>query len=233
MEQVLLLAPMTGALVAGLGWRLIGETAVCWISTTLILIAATLAWFSMLGAPEIPVTRDLHIWMESGSLSATIAFRLDRQYAPLIALVTSLAAILHIVTLTYFRNQQDEASPSEKGRRARLCAGLGGMTVALVLLLAADDMAQFLAGWVGIGLACYIISGLNLGKAAAGRAAQRVALTLRAGELLLLILVGGIFALTDTLRFDDVFQVLSDLGAPQVTFLGMDMPAIEMLAAGL
>ncbi len=231
MEQTLLLAPLAGAIVAGLGWRLIGEKAARWTASFLMVIAAALAWLIALSVPEAPGTRYLYTWIESGSLSAALAFRVDQNAALLLGLVTSLSALAHLVALTRPLKPQETSGTKTSGtnryvpgQEARLCAGLGLMTAAMILLIAADDLAQFLAGWIATGVACTLLSGLVVRKPASGKAALRIALTLRAGEAALFLVVGLVFALTDAVRFDDLFQALPDLDQTAVPAFALDWP---------
>lgn len=232
MEQTLLLAPLAGAVVAGLLWRLIGETAARWTATALMLIAAALAWLLAVNAPDVATVRYLHTWIESGSLSAALAFRLDRSLAPLLVLVTNLSALVHIVALTRLAKPevQNGSGKYVAGQEARLCAGLGLLTFAMILLIVADDMAQFLAGWIATGFASYLLSGLFIRKPAACKAALRVGLTLRAGEIALIVAVIFLFSMTDTIRFDDIFQAVPDLDQTRVQIFVTDWSAIELIA---
>ncbi|MEM6480693.1 MAG: proton-conducting transporter membrane subunit [Pseudomonadota bacterium] len=235
MEHTLLLAPLIGACITGLAWRTIGEAAAQWTATFLMLVAAIIAWFIALNVQEALVVRDLYTWIESGSLSAAFAFRLDRDTVPLLVLVTNIAALLHVVALVQMRrtDPSNEKAKPVPGQDARLCSGIGTMTTAMLLLIVADDLAQFLAGWVLVGFATYILTGLVARKPAAGKAALRVALTLRAGELVLLIVLGFVFALTDTIRFDEIFQALPDLEQVRLPLFALQMPATELIAAGI
>ena len=44
METIILFAPLIGALIAGFGWKFIGETAAQYVSTGLLMLAAGLSW---------------------------------------------------------------------------------------------------------------------------------------------------------------------------------------------
>jgi NADH-quinone oxidoreductase subunit L len=44
METLILLSPLVGALIAGFGWRLIGETSAMWVTTGLLFFACLLSW---------------------------------------------------------------------------------------------------------------------------------------------------------------------------------------------
>lgn len=236
MEQTLLLAPLAGAIIAGLGWRLIGETASRWSAMALILISAALSWLVTLSASNVSDVRYLHTWVESGSFSAALAFRLDRDFASLLVLVTSLSAVLHAIALTRVTGASSDKKPANTtmpGLEARLCAGLSFMTFSVILLIVADDMVQFLAGWILTGFASYLLVGLVTRRPSSGKAAVRAVMTLRAGEAALLLALGALFALTDSIRFDDVFLTLADQPETALQFGPFGGPASEWIAAGI
>ena len=42
METIILFAPLVGAIIAGFGWKLIGDAAAQWVSTGLLFLACLL-----------------------------------------------------------------------------------------------------------------------------------------------------------------------------------------------
>ena len=48
METIILFAPLVGAIIAGFGWRYIGETAAQYVTTGLLFLAALLSWIVFL-----------------------------------------------------------------------------------------------------------------------------------------------------------------------------------------
>ena len=49
METFLLFLPLVGAIICGFSWRLIGETAACWVATGALFLSCILSWFVFLG----------------------------------------------------------------------------------------------------------------------------------------------------------------------------------------
>ena len=69
MAQFILFAPLLGALIAGFGWRLIGERGAQILTTAILFAAAALSWvvFLTLGEPQsIPVMD----WIVSGDFTS-------------------------------------------------------------------------------------------------------------------------------------------------------------------
>ena len=60
METILLFAPLIGALIAGFGWRLIGDKGAQWVTTGLLFLSMLLSWIVFLGhdgRPSSPYPR--------------------------------------------------------------------------------------------------------------------------------------------------------------------------------
>ena len=58
MEQTILFAPLIGAIIAGFGWRIIGDAGAQWVTTGLLFLSCILSWiiFFTLG----PDTQYIH-----------------------------------------------------------------------------------------------------------------------------------------------------------------------------
>ena len=69
METLILFAPLIGALVAGFGWRFIGEQAALWVSTGLLFFAGLLSWIVFLSHDGVTEQIQLMRWIESGTLA--------------------------------------------------------------------------------------------------------------------------------------------------------------------
>ena len=81
METIILFAPLVGAIIAGFGWRYIGETAAQYVTTGLLFLAAALSWTVFL--THGPETQQIHIldFIQSGTLDTTWSIRLDRFFS--------------------------------------------------------------------------------------------------------------------------------------------------------
>ena len=49
MEKIILFAPLVGAIIAGFGWRQIGEKSAMYVTTGLLVLACLLSWIVFLG----------------------------------------------------------------------------------------------------------------------------------------------------------------------------------------
>ncbi|MCB1335770.1 MAG: NADH-quinone oxidoreductase subunit L, partial [Roseivivax sp.] len=101
METIILFAPLVGSILAGFGWKLMGERAAMWIATGLLFIACFFSWIVFLShdgtLQHIPVMR----WIESGSLATEWSIRLDRLTAIMLIVVTTVSALVHLYSFGY------------------------------------------------------------------------------------------------------------------------------------
>ncbi|MEE3070372.1 MAG: NADH-quinone oxidoreductase subunit L, partial [Pseudomonadota bacterium] len=78
MAYIILFAPLIGALVAGFGWRFIGETVAQYFATALLFLAALLSWIVFFSFDGTTQSLPILTWIQSGSLDTAWAIRLDR-----------------------------------------------------------------------------------------------------------------------------------------------------------
>ncbi|MCA1776457.1 MAG: NADH-quinone oxidoreductase subunit L [Loktanella sp.] len=228
METIILFAPLVGALIAGFGWKFIGETAAQWISTGLLFLAALLSWIVFLmfnGTTEIiPILR----WIESGSLSTDWAIRMDRLTAIMLIVITTVSALVHLYSFGYMAH--DDNFREGEHYRARFFAYLSFFTFAMLMLVTADNLVQMFFGWEGVGLASYLLIGFYYRKPSANAAAIKAFVVNRVGDFGFALGIFALFLLTDSINFSDIFAAAPEIAQTQMTFLWRDWNAAEVVA---
>ena len=101
METIILFAPLVGAIIAGFGWKIIGDAAAQWVTTGLLFLACLLSWVVFLGHDG--QSHSIHIldWVQSGTLDTSWAIRLDRLTAIMLIVVTTVSALVHLYSMGY------------------------------------------------------------------------------------------------------------------------------------
>ena len=228
MPTIILFAPLVGALVCGFGWRLIGETAGQVLTTALLFLAAVLSWVIFLGHDGVTEQVVLMRWIESGTLSAEWAIRLDRLTAIMLVVITTVSALVHLYSFGYMAHD-DNWSGGER-YRARFFAYLSFFTFAMLMLVTADNLLQMFFGWEGVGVASYLLIGFYYRKASANRAAIKAFVVNRVGDFAFLLGIFALFYLTDSIRFDDIFAAGPALAETEIRFLWTDWNAANLIA---
>ncbi|MCA3505246.1 MAG: NADH-quinone oxidoreductase subunit L, partial [Rhodobacter sp.] len=171
MTTIILFAPLIGALICGFGWRLIGETAGQVIATGLVFLAAILSWIIFLTFDGETQQVVLMRWIDSGSLGAEWAIRLDRLTAIMLVVVNSVSALVHLYSFGYMAH--DDNWKHAEHYKARFFAYLSFFTFAMLMLVTADNLVQMFFGWEGVGVASYLLIGFYYRKPSANAAAMK------------------------------------------------------------
>ncbi|UOA14390.1 MULTISPECIES: NADH-quinone oxidoreductase subunit L [Sulfitobacter] len=228
METTILFAPLLGAILCGFGWKIIGEKAAQWVATGLLFLAAFLSWvvFLTLDGPteQIQILR----FIESGTLSTDWAIRLDRLTAIMLIVITTVSSLVHLYSFGYMAH--DENFRDNESYRPRFFAYLSFFTFAMLMLVTADNLVQMFFGWEGVGVASYLLIGFYFRKPSANAAAMKAFVVNRVGDFAFLLGIFGLYMLTDSIRFDDIFAAAPDLAEQTVTFLWNDWNAANLIA---
>ncbi|MGB3146654.1 MAG: NADH-quinone oxidoreductase subunit L [Paracoccaceae bacterium] len=228
MLQFILLAPLAAALIAGFGWRLIGEKAAMAVTTGVLFAACALSWNVFLTFEG--ETQHIHLldWIRSGTLDTEWSIRLDRLTAIMLVVVTTVSALVHLYSWGYMAH--DENWTDEEHYKARFFAYLSFFTFAMLALVTADNLVQMFFGWEGVGVASYLLIGFYYKKASANAAAIRAFVVNRVGDFGFALGIFGLYFMVDSIRMDDVFAAGPHLAESTVHFLWADWNAANLLA---
>ncbi len=228
MAQIVLFAPLIGALICGFGWRIIGEKAGMVLATGLLFLAALLSWVLFLGfdgtTQQIPILR----WVDSGSLSVDWAIRMDRMTAIMLVVVTTVSALVHLYSFGYMAH--DENWREGEHYKARFFAYLSFFTFAMLMLVTADNLLQLFFGWEGVGVASYLLIGFYYRKPSANAAAIKAFVVNRVGDFGFLLGIATIFFLVDSIEFDVILAAGPELAEMTIRFLWTDWNAANLIA---
>jgi len=227
METIILFAPLVGALICGFTWRIIGEKPAQWVATGLLFLAAFLSWIVFLGFDG--VTKDITIlrWIESGSLATDWAIRLDRLTATMLIVITTVSALVHLYSFGYMAH--DDNFKDGTPYRARFFAYLSFFTFTMLSLVTADNLVQMFFGWEGVGVASYLLIGFYYRKPSANAAAIKAFVVNRVGDFGFALGIFGLFFLTDSVKFADIFPQVPEIAQTQIQFLWTDWNAANLI----
>jgi NADH-quinone oxidoreductase subunit L len=228
METTILFAPLVGAILCGFGWRIFGEAAAMWIATGLLFLSAALSWVVFLTFNG--VTEGIHIlrWIESGSLSTDWAIRMDRLTAIMLIVITTVSSLVHLYSFGYMNH--DPQWKDGETYKPRFFAYLSFFTFAMLMLVTSDNLVQMFFGWEGVGVASYLLIGFYYRKPSANAAAIKAFVVNRVGDFGFALGIFGLFFLTDSIRFDDIFAAVPTIAETQLIFLWGEWNAANLIA---
>ena len=228
MPTIILFAPLLGALIAGFGWRVIGDKAAQMLTTGLLFLAAILSWVIFLTFDGETQHIQILRWIESGSLSADWGIRLDRLTAIMLVVVNTVSALVHMYSVGYMAN--DEHFGEGVSYRPRFFAYLSFFTFSMLMLVTADNLVQMFFGWEGVGVASYLLIGFYYKKPSANAAAIKAFVVNRVGDFGFALGIFGLFWMVDSIKLDDVFAAAPHLAETNLHFLWADWNAANLLA---
>ncbi|MDC3002693.1 NADH-quinone oxidoreductase subunit L [Paracoccaceae bacterium] len=228
MELIILFSPLLGAIVGGFFWRSIGESQAIYLTIALLFLSCFLSWivFFSHGAHVEKIT--LFRWINSGDLSANWSIRLDRLTSIMLVVVTSVSALVHLYSVGYMAH--DENWKEDEHYKARFFSYLSFFTFTMLMLVTSDNLIQMFFGWEGVGVASYLLIGFYYRKQSANAAAIKAFVVNRVGDFGFALGIFGLFMLTGSINFDDIFYAAPKLADTRLTFLWSDWNAANLIA---
>ncbi len=233
METTLLFAPLVGSVICGFGHKIIGEKAATVTATALLFLAALLSWITFLTFdPALyengTYTKQIFTWIQSGSLDTSWQFRVDRLTAIMLIVITTVSSLVHLYSFGYM--DHDPQWKDGESYKPRFFAYLSFFTFAMLMLVTSDNLVQMFFGWEGVGVASYLLIGFYYRKPSAGAAAMKAFIVNRVGDFGFALGIFGLFFLTDSINFGDIFAAAPTLAETTVSFLWTEWNAANLLA---
>jgi NADH-quinone oxidoreductase subunit L len=203
------MAPLIGALLAGLGGTLMGANVLgrrsCHSITILgVLVAFVLSAFTLQSVVQegAHFEQTLYTWMQVGDLKMEVGFLIDGLTALMMCVVTFVSLMVHIYTIGYM--QEDEGYN-------RFFAYISLFTFAMLMLVMSNNLLQLFFGWEGVGLVSYLLIGFWFKKPTAVFANMKAFLVNRVGDFGFIMGIGLIVAHTGSLNYAEIFDKLPSL----------------------
>ena len=214
-------AALAGALAAGFGVRRLSEAAVAAAAVGAVAVACAasllLGWrYLQAGAP---FTVHLYDWGPPG-LGLRMGFLVDSLSVVMLAVVTTVSLLVHVYSLGYMRG--------DPGFR-RFFAYLALFTLAMLLLVLADNFLLLFIGWEGVGLVSYLLIGFWYARDSAQAASLKAFLVNRLGDFGFLLGMAALLAGAGSLEYAAVFARADALAAAPSPFAGVDLLTLACL----
>lgn len=226
MQQLYLLvplAPLAGAILAGLFGRAIGRRASHWITILGVAIAfvASLCIFQDVRAGN---TFDgaLYTWATSGGIRFEVGFLIDSLTAMMMLVVSFVSLMVHIYTIGYMAD--------DPGYQ-RFFSYISLFTFSMLMLVMSNNFLQLFFGWEAVGLVSYLLIGFWYTRPTAIYANLKAFLVNRVGDFGFLLGIGLIAAFTHSLNYAEVFSKAGELATLTVPATGW--PLMTAICIGL
>src|SRR3954452_5943488 len=221
--QLIVFLPLLAAIVAGLGNRLLGNTAAKLVTTGALFGSLALSWPIFLGflagtqhSQLYPVLQ----WIHSGDLNVDWALRVDPLTAVMLVVVTTVSALVHLYSWGYMA--EDDSQP-------RFFAYLSLFTFAMLMLVTADNLVQMFFGWEGVGLASYLLIGFWYYKPSANAAALKAFVVNRVGDFGFSLGIFGTFLVFGTVSIPAILAAAPHFAGSTIGVAGMRVDTMTLL----
>ncbi|HZF20796.1 MAG TPA: NADH-quinone oxidoreductase subunit L [Burkholderiales bacterium] len=192
------LAPLAGAIVAGLGGKAVGRAGAHWVTILGVAVsfAASCVIFSRALDGQV-FNGSVYTWLVSGGTRFEIGFLIDRLSALMMVVVTFVSLMVHVYTIGYMAD--------DPGYQ-RFFAYIALFTFAMLMLVMANNFLQLFFGWEAVGLVSYLLIGFWYTRPTAIYANLKAFLVNRVGDFGFLLAVALVLAYFGTLDYASVFS---------------------------
>jgi NADH-quinone oxidoreductase subunit L len=191
------LAPLVGAIIAGLFGKLLGRT---WTHRITILLVAVSFGASLLVFQDVMAGHTfngtVYQWITSGDTRFEVGFLIDRLTVMMMLVVTFVSLMVHIYTIGYM---------VEDAGYQRFFSYISLFTFSMLMLVMANNFLQLFFGWEAVGLVSYLLIGFWYTRPTAIYANLKAFLVNRVGDFGFLLGIGLVLMVFGTLDYASVF----------------------------
>ena len=198
-------APLVGAIVAGLFGHKIGRANAHRVTILGVLIAfllsASTLWSVVNDGAHFSGT--VYEWMNAGGLKMEVGFLIDGLTAMMMCVVTFVSLMVHIYTIGYM-----EEDPGYQ----RFFSYISLFTFSMLMLVMSNNFLQLFFGWEAVGLVSYLLIGFWFKKPTAIFANLKAFLVNRVGDFGFILGIGLIATYAHTLNYAEAFEAFTKPG---------------------
>ena len=191
------LAPLAGALVAGLAGGWIGRRASHWVTILAVFVSFVCSAVVLAQVAEgARFNATVYPWMQVGPLVMEVGFLVDGLTALMMTVVTFVSLMVHIYTIGYM-----EDDPGYQ----RFFAYISLFTFSMLMLVMSNNFLQLFFGWEAVGLVSYLLIGFWYKRPSAIFANLKAFLVNRVGDFGFILGIALLLAYTGSLNYGEVF----------------------------
>lgn len=206
------LAPLLGAMVAGLFCRVIPR----WLAHSVTILGVATAFVaSVLVFQDVMAGNTfngpVYTWMTSGEYTFEVGFLIDSLTATMMLVVTFVSLMVHIYTIGYM---QDDPGYN------RFFSYISLFTFSMLMLVMSNNFMQLFFGWEAVGLVSYLLIGFWYTRPTAIFANMKAFLVNRVGDFGFILGIGLVLAHFGSLDYATVFAKAPELADTTINIWG-------------
>ncbi len=195
------LAPLLGAIIAGLFGKQIGRAGahtvtILGVGIAFVLSLLVLKQFAIDDAA--PWNATVYQWMVSDGVRFEVGFLIDNLTALMMTVVTFVSLMVHIYTIGYMHD--------DPGYQ-RFFSYIALFTFSMLMLVMSNNFLQLFFGWEAVGLVSYLLIGFWYTRPTAIYANLKAFLVNRVGDFGFLLGIAAIYTSFNSLDYATVFDM--------------------------
>ena len=199
------MAPLVGAIVAGLFGHQIGRAnahriTILGVLVSFLISASTLYSVAVDGAH---FSGTVYEWMNAGGLKMEVGFLVDGLTAMMMCVVTFVSLMVHVYTIGYMH---------EDPGYQRFFSYISLFTFSMLMLVMSNNFLQLFFGWEAVGLVSYLLIGFWFKRPTAVFANMKAFLVNRVGDFGFILGIGLIATYAHTLNYAEAFEAFTKVG---------------------
>ncbi len=218
------LAPLVGAIIAGLFCRVIPR----WLAHS-----ATIAGVGVAFVVSFIIFKDVmaghtfngpvYQWLSSGDYKFEVGFLIDQLTVTMMLVVTFVSLMVHVYTIGYM---QDDPGYN------RFFAYISLFTFSMLMLVMSNNFMQLFFGWEAVGLVSYLLIGFWYTRPTAIFANMKAFLVNRVGDFGFILGIGLVLAYCGTLDYAAVFAKAPSLANTTISlFADREWATVSLMSA--
>jgi NADH-quinone oxidoreductase subunit L len=208
------LAPLFGAIVAGLFGRAIGRAGAHRVTILSVLVSFVCSVFVFIQALNsdtgVLFNGNIYTWLTMGDTALHVGFLIDRLTVLMMVVVTFVSLMVHIYTIGYMAD--------DPGYQ-RFFAYISLFTFSMLMLVMANNFVQLFFGWEAVGLVSYLLIGFWYTRPSATYASLKAFLVNRVGDFGFILGIGLILAYFGSLDYSQVFAKAPELAGKSIEII--------------
>ena len=223
MENIYLaipLAPLFGAIIAGLFGKQIGRSGAHWVTTLGVAVSFLLSLyvFKVITLDGGAVYNgSVYTWAVVDNIKMEVGFLIDNLTTMMMLVVTFVSLMVHIYTIGYMKDDDGYQ---------RFFSYISLFTFSMLMLVMSNNFLQLFFGWEAVGLVSYLLIGFWYKRDTAIYANMKAFLVNRVGDFGFILGIAVILVFTNSLDYIEVFE---KLGASLDNKLGTTVPYLGAL----
>ena len=209
----IVLAPLFGAIIAGLFGGFIGRAGAHWVTIIGVGISCVLSIVVFKhhvidGAQAYNAS--VYTWLVTEGIKFEVGFLVDNLTAMMMVVVTFVSFMVHVYTIGYMHD--------DPGYQ-RFFSYISLFTFSMLMLVMANNFMQLFFGWEAVGLVSYLLIGFWFTKDTATFANLKAFLVNRVGDFGFILGIAAVLMYFGSLDYQTVFNGVDKVVGKEITII--------------